>query len=614
MKRSAIRVLLTGQPRGVGSRVTSSAVLRVQLDTTTTLRSSTYLDQVYLIVPVISQVGDTVVWPANAPTPELIPADVLQLATEARNGHPIVMNHPQDPSTGEYISANSPEVLERYAFGYYFNSGYSDGRVKGEMWISKDRAAALPDETLRAQALDAFERITSGSMVEVSEGNYVVIEDEEGEHEGVKYSGRWVLAIPDHLAILPEGVEGACSIANQGCGAPRVNAKKADKGDLRPLSAPKVHEPPHNLGQRPEEVSANENVPRTESIRQPTVPEVSPMKKPNPFVRLLSAVSSVFRTDQFASQIGYALAEAIAEAEPAFYYIHDYDPDKGVVIYCTLVSYPDYDSERTYWQRTFMRNSDGTVTLNDDAIEGQIGEPPFVPKADSDSTDATLTANSDTTAGEAPCSCHKGEMTPMAFNRKEAIPRIAARHKLDVKVLETADDTVLEKLDDPNTASTRPADPTVPPNTGPDPHPDPRPADPLVEVPVKVEATGVTLEQIQALIAPITTQLASIAPIVAQAQSAENERRTSLITSLVAASKFSEEQLKAMATDHLVTMADSLGVLASTASAPVFDYTGSRVLASGSGSGANNAAPPIPDVMASIRAARGSRTKDKDTN
>lgn len=613
MKRSGIRVLLAGQ--STASRNTSGGAsralpLRVQLDTSIALSSGTYLDDTYLIVPVISQVGDTVVWPANASTPEFIPADVLQLATESRNGHPIVVGHPRS-SDGEYISANDPETLTKYAIGCVFNARYSAGRVKAEMWISRARAEALPDDDLRTQALDAFDRISAGEMVEVSEGNYVVIEDEEGTHDGQEYSGRWVIAIPDHLAILPEGIEGACSVANHGCGAPRVNMSGGKKESNPPPpsierkpSAPPAPPSPPRAPQKANNVSLS-------NMEADSVPE----KK-----SALSRFLSLFRPEMSNNQLRARLLAALRELEPKVSYVTDEDPDAGTVFYCTT----DYESwESYYWRRTFTLDADGMPALNDDRISV---EPVmrYEPVPGETIQDASISvAEGEDTNTTSTCSCKKGAPTTMAFNRKEAIPRIAARHKLDLKVLEAADDTVLEKLDDPNTATSTTTttgasadekvkqDKTVPANTGPDPRRDNRPVSDLAEVPAspakdaELKAEGaVTLADLQKLLAPISAQLATFAPIVANAQKAETERRDVLIASLKTASKFTEDQLKAMSTEHLVTLADSLSVL--TPDMPSsFDYTGSRVIIQG-GAGSDKGAPPAPDMMTFIKANRGS--------
>lgn len=183
------------------------------------LRTATLNQRKYIVVPVISMIGDTVVWPVNAPYPEFIPSDVLRTATQSRNNRPVVMNHPQDTS-GEYISANDPSTLEQNAFGFVFNAHFdeTDKRIKSEMWLDPIRANEVGPDAIRV-----IERLQAGEMVEVSEGNFIGIDSNiKGESNGQPYVGVWLWAVNDHLAALDEQSVGACSI-EMGCGALRVS-------------------------------------------------------------------------------------------------------------------------------------------------------------------------------------------------------------------------------------------------------------------------------------------------------------------------------------------------------------------------------------------------------
>ena len=180
------------------------------------LRSASLNGINYIVCPVISKLGDNVEWPINAPTPELIPSSVLSLSIAARNNRPVVMGHPQD-ELGNYISANDPEVLERLCYGFTFGARFENSRVHSEMWLDPIRASIVgPD------AVSVITRLQSGQMVEVSEGDYVLSQIEEGEWNGKKYGARWIACWSDHLATLKEGQIGACSIED-GCGALRTS-------------------------------------------------------------------------------------------------------------------------------------------------------------------------------------------------------------------------------------------------------------------------------------------------------------------------------------------------------------------------------------------------------
>lgn len=185
------------------------------------LRTSTLSGISYIICPVISKVGDRVEWPANAATPELIPADVLTFATESRNNRPVVMGHPK--RNGEYVSANKyPELLEQYCFGHVFNAAYSEESktVSCEIWLDPARAIIVDSRLGGSNAQRVIERLKNGEMVEVSEGNFVVTERTSGVYDGKEYGAIWRLCIGDHLAVLNENQKGACSIED-GCGALR---------------------------------------------------------------------------------------------------------------------------------------------------------------------------------------------------------------------------------------------------------------------------------------------------------------------------------------------------------------------------------------------------------
>ena len=158
--------------------------------------------------------GDYVLHPSNAPFAELVPEVEICSAPEAWNGRPVIPGH---PTSGE--TANTPENLQARAFGTLFNAMYDfdDHFLKAEAWLSLSRA-----EEVGSDATSIIARINAGTPVEVSTGVFVAVEEVSGIHDGKQYGGIWHRPLPDHLAMLPEGVEGACSL-NAGCGAPRLN-------------------------------------------------------------------------------------------------------------------------------------------------------------------------------------------------------------------------------------------------------------------------------------------------------------------------------------------------------------------------------------------------------
>lgn len=195
--------LLVMENRFVGLRAMADGSL---------LRTATLHNKEYVVVPIISAVGDQVWWPANSKTPELVPAAVLESAYWSRNNRPIVMGHPK--VNGEYVSANSPDILEKYSFGFTCKAAYEDKRIKEEAWFDPERA-----DQVGPAAVETIDKLRLGEKIEVSEGNMVISSPEEGEVEGKKYYSKWLSAINDHLAVVGEG---ACNL-EMGCGGPRVN-------------------------------------------------------------------------------------------------------------------------------------------------------------------------------------------------------------------------------------------------------------------------------------------------------------------------------------------------------------------------------------------------------
>lgn len=160
-----------------------------------------------------------VLWPANASAPELALAEEFGRFPEGWNGRPVVYNHPMVNDVA--VSASSPEVLELNAFGQLFNTRLEDGKLKTEIWINNARVADMSDE---AQAVIAGLQDGTGSG-EVSTGLFTMTEQVTGEYDGQEFKGIWRNIVPDHLAVLPEGIRGACSV-DDGCGAPRTNEMK----------------------------------------------------------------------------------------------------------------------------------------------------------------------------------------------------------------------------------------------------------------------------------------------------------------------------------------------------------------------------------------------------
>ncbi len=190
------------------------------------IRIAEHLGDEHIVVPMIILV-EGVIHPSNADSPELALAEEFGRHPDGWNGRPIVLNHPA--RNGMPVSANSPSVLEDESFGQLFNTTLDEdtGKLKTEAWINMSRVKELGDDVT-----DAVERLQAGDDVsEVSTGLFVSLEATDGMFKGEKFNSIWRNIVPDHLAILPEGIIGACSV-DDGCGAPRLNGATSSPGSV----------------------------------------------------------------------------------------------------------------------------------------------------------------------------------------------------------------------------------------------------------------------------------------------------------------------------------------------------------------------------------------------
>lgn len=176
----------------------------------------------YTVVPVIMMVEGV---HSGSRGPLLHTAEELGKIPASWNGRPIVIGHPQQD--GQYVSANSPEILEENRVGFIFNTGMDATKLKAEAWIQMDK--------LKEVSPQAAANIENGEVIEVSVGVFSDEEPSEGEWHGEHYIAVAHNHRPDHLALLPQGV-GACSVAD-GCGI-RVN----EAGDLNMVNGKTTYE------------------------------------------------------------------------------------------------------------------------------------------------------------------------------------------------------------------------------------------------------------------------------------------------------------------------------------------------------------------------------------
>jgi hypothetical protein len=181
----------------------------------TAIRQETFRGRVYTVVPVVA-ICEGVLHGANSSGPEFAGAAEFGKFPDSWNGRPVVLDHPQ--VNGLYVSANIPTVLQDYAFGFMFSTRLEDSKLKTEAWLDNDLIAEMGGEFE-----STLTRINSGETVEVSVGAYIEVVAKPGTFGAKAYDGVWTNVVPDHLAFLPAGITGACSVAD-GCGVPRLNS------------------------------------------------------------------------------------------------------------------------------------------------------------------------------------------------------------------------------------------------------------------------------------------------------------------------------------------------------------------------------------------------------
>lgn len=135
--------------------------------------------------------------------------------SQAWNNIPIVVDHPKDGD--RFISARSPDVLNKSWIGFVFNARMNSDSLDAEAWIDVERVSEV-DPALK-------DRINRAEPVEVSTGLGTEEVPQTGTYNSKRYTHRAINLAPDHLAVLPYD-EGACSLRD-GCGL-AVNAKDAD--------------------------------------------------------------------------------------------------------------------------------------------------------------------------------------------------------------------------------------------------------------------------------------------------------------------------------------------------------------------------------------------------
>lgn len=173
-----------------------------------TARREKYKGREHVVVPVVALV-EGVVHAMNSDKNEFIPRELFKAGLSAWEGKPLYEHHPLSPS-GALLLGDVPELRMKKSFGITRNAAIdNDGRLLMEAWLDVEDA--------KAKAPKMLERVEAGEPVEISIGALVSTNKNAGAYKGKRYAAEWTALEPDHLALLPDGVLGACS-RDMGCG------------------------------------------------------------------------------------------------------------------------------------------------------------------------------------------------------------------------------------------------------------------------------------------------------------------------------------------------------------------------------------------------------------
>jgi len=176
------------------------------------IRTEKFNGRDHTVIPAIALV-EGVIQCAICPEPEFISAQEFGKVADMWNGRPVTLNHPK--VNDQFVSANSPDILEASAIGSIFNTKIEENKLKVEAWIDHE----LVENVEGAQEI--LDLIISGKHVELSTGYFADAQPTKGVFNGKTYDAIQKDLKPDHLAILNES-QGACNW-EMGCGLPRLN-------------------------------------------------------------------------------------------------------------------------------------------------------------------------------------------------------------------------------------------------------------------------------------------------------------------------------------------------------------------------------------------------------
>jgi len=479
------------------------------------LRTAQFEGRKHLVVPVVALV-EGVIHAANSETPELVLAEEFARAPVAWNGRPVMYDHPQ--VDGEHVPANSPRVLEALRLGYVFNARLDADRLRVEAWVDPERAREVGEGAARL-----VHAIEAGETVEVSVGVIVEAEPVSGERNGQHYDAVWREVIPDHVALLPEGKVGACSV-DMGCGASRAAATGGGEGDMTRSGFLAKLKETFESAVRSVVADAPPDVEEQERLVERAARLGVPWERTEALLRPLAddGTSDV--------ELRRALEDALHSTEPAFLGVVEVYPDAAKVIYAVS---PEGDVK--FYRRGYELAADGAVTLKDDAEEGRWTQ-----------TFELITASAAPVGrdGQASTTAPASE-GGISMDKKQKVAAIIASGKT---CFVAADAAVLEQLPDERITALEAhvaAQAATPPAAEAKP-----PEEPPKEEQPKAEAEPLTEEKVLAA-------FPDLKKIVDDHRTTATNRKAALVAQLKDAAKaaYTEDELKAMPVEQLEKIA-----------------------------------------------------------
>lgn len=505
-------------------------VLKSKVDTSH-IRREMLNDVEHLVVPIVALV-EGVLHSGNSQFPELALASEFGKFPTGWNGRPVTLDHPRVDD--QFVSANaSPAIYEKETIGLLFNTKLEDKKLKTEAWINLTTVANASQSVK-----DEVARLEKGEVVEVSTGLFTMAESEHGKFNSRDYEAIWREIVPDHLAILPLGTIGACSVED-GCGA-RVNMRV----NCACQDDPKANEENQN---DPEKPVVNQEDPTGED--EDAIVGIERTK-------FLTGLKEKFGGEfKFVGNAGSELSDMDTRAaiQAALKLEDDTCYHSVVAVFSKLFVYA-INWDGTLYSRSYKISSNGTVTMGADKTRVRP-ETTFVP--------VTITEEK-------------------RMNKKEKVDALITNsstqfEEADRAWLDQQDDAVLDKLapkanaEDTNNGQSTPAKKveTAPVTPAADP---------------KANATPKTVDEY------LADAPAGVREVLQEGVRMQKNKVDTLVKGLLANSRneFSEEELRAM---HV----PQLEKLAKVANLPDYSAQGGASFATNSSN--DDAVPEMPKLF-----------------